>query len=171
MINRNTYARLAQEFIKARGKGFLIASRFIRAKGEAIEKTTDEWGAWLAYFFRLGVKTALMEAKGYYTVPAQWPHEFDKNQTPEEDYEAARHYRERLHRRIAAEAEDRSMPADLGSRIKAYWGDVKRTMPIWEDPKVTRQSLIDESRLVDSYNHGVAEMEAQREMKKQRNAR
>lgn len=136
-VNRNTYATLAKEFILARGDtGFLIATKFTRTKGSVTEKTTDEWGAWLAYFFRMGIKTALMEAKGYYTVPSQWPHEFDENAPPEDDYEAAGHHRRVLHRRIAQEAEDRLTPDDLGLRIRTYWDGVKHSMPIWEDKKL-----------------------------------
>ncbi len=133
-VDRNTYGTLAKVFMESRGgTGFLISTRDTSHKGEHFAKTTDEWGAWVAYFFKIGLQTRQIEDRGYATVPAQWPHDFDENAPPEADYEAAKHYRASLHRKISEES--RVAPADIGKRVQTYWGDVKRGMPIWEEPK------------------------------------
>ena len=104
-VTKASYSALAKAFIESRGgKGFLIAPKnTVGTGGVQVAKTTDEWGAWLAYFFHHGIATKFMEAHGFYTVPAQWPHEFDINRDPAEDYEQAKEYRNRLHQRIADE--------------------------------------------------------------------
>lgn len=128
-VNVNTYPGLAKAFMDSRGgKGFLILERGRPIKGEQHHATVDEWGAWVAYFFRKGIKTHLMEQQGYRTVPAQWPHEFDVDASPEHDYEAAQHHRKNMQRRIAEQQETRVVPVELGRRIKSIWNAIKPQM-------------------------------------------
>lgn len=128
-VNVNTYPSLAKAFMDSRGgKGFLIVERYRNIKGEVHHATVDEWGAWVAYFFRKGIKTHLMEQQGYRTVPAQWPHEFDVDASPEHDYEAAQHHRKNMQRRIAEQHETRVAPVELGRRIQSIWAAIKPKM-------------------------------------------
>jgi len=167
-VTSSSYGALAKGYIEGRGgTGFLIAPKQQALQGGGFTaKTIDEWGAWMAYFMKIGRQTKFMEDKGYATVPAQWPHQFDVNQNPDTDYAEAEAYRKRLHQRIAAES--RQVPA--GPRLKSTWDTLKAKAPIWEEPTITRQSLIDEARLIDIYDREHLEREAQRELKKQRRA-
>lgn len=132
-VTAASYAALAKGFMEGKGGvGFIIAPKQTALRGGGFAaKTIDEWGAWLAYFMRLGVKTKFMEDLGYYTVPAQWPHQFDINQNPDTDYAEAAAYRKHLHARIAQET--RSAPSP--GRLKGIWQDSKAKAPIWEEPK------------------------------------
>lgn len=132
-VTSSSYGALAKGYIEGRGgTGFLIAPMRKPTRGGGIaEKTTDEWGAWLAYFFKIGHPTKTLEAQGYYTVPAQWPHQFDVNQNPDTDYGEAAAYRKRLHEKIARE----SLNAPRPGQIKNTWIDEKKKYPIWDEPK------------------------------------
>lgn len=88
-VTAETYAVKAKAFILANDNvGFVIAIQDT-AKADAI--TARQWGAWLSYFKRLGIKgyPALMERLGYFTVPAEWPHLFDADATVQSDNAAA----------------------------------------------------------------------------------
>lgn len=165
-VTAASYPDLAKGYEAGRGgTGFVIAPKQQPLRGGGIAaKTTDEWGAWLAYFVKIGKPTKFMESQGYYTVPAQWPHQFDVNQNPDTDYAEAAAYRKHLHEKIARE----SLHAPIPGKLKSTWAQLRAKHPIWEEPKATRVSLIDEARLLDSYNVGIAEMEAQRAIKNQR---
>ena len=165
-VTATSYPSLAKGYEEGRGcVGFIIAPKQTAMRhGGLAAKTTDEWGAWLAYFMKIGKATKFMESQGYYTVPAQWPHQFDVNQNPDTDYAEAAAYRKHLHERIAKE----SLHAPIPGKLKSTWAAMKAKAPIWEQPTVTRASLIDEAKLLDSYNIGIAEMEAQREIKNQK---
>lgn len=165
-VTATSYGALAKGYMEGRGgSGFLISPKQQAMPGGGFTaKTIDEWGAWMAYFTKIGRQTKFMEDKGYATVPAQWPHQFDLNQNPDTDYGEAEAYRKRLHKTIA----EQNRHAPIPGKLKSTWAVMKAKAPIWEEPKVTRQSLIDEAKLIDSYNVGIAEMEAQRELKRQR---
>lgn len=167
-VTATSYGALAKGYMEGRGgSGFLISPKQQALPGGGFTaKTIDEWGAWMAYFMKIGRQTKFMEDKGYATVPAQWPHQFDVNQNPDTDYGEAEAYRKRLQKTIA----EQNRNAPIPGRLKSTWAEMRKTHPIWEEPKVTRASLIDEAKLIDSYNVGIAEMEAQRELKRQRRA-
>lgn len=167
-VTAASYGALASGYQVGRGgTGFMIAPKQTSLRGGGIAaKTIDEWGAWLAYFVKIGKPIKFMEGQGYYTVPAQWPHQFDVNQNPDTDYAEAAAYRKYLHEKIAKE----SLHAPIPGKLKSTWATMRAKHPIWEEPKVTRVSLIDEAKLIDIYDREHLEREAQREMKKQRQA-
>jgi hypothetical protein len=78
------------------GTGFLIVQRQCTVKHDVFQPTLPQWGAWLAYLKRIGYRTAFMQSRDFYTVPAEWPHLFDAeaqigaDHTAGEDYLAAR---------------------------------------------------------------------------------
>ena len=63
--------------------------------GDRVNQTLDEWGAWRAYFARLGasVKVANMDRRGFAMVPAQWPHLFELLGRADVDFDAGRAFR------------------------------------------------------------------------------
>lgn len=91
-----SYATIGKAFIGVRGKGFVIAKRDIPAKldgdGEKIKATPRQWGAWMAYFRRIGYRNHYLLRADYWTVPAEWPHQFDMTATVAEDYAEADDY-------------------------------------------------------------------------------
>ena len=138
-VTAASYPALAKGYEEGRGSvGFMIAPKTTTTRhGGIAAKTTDEWGAWLAYFIKIGKSTKFMESQGYYTVPAQWPHQFDVNQSPDTDYAEAAAYRKHMHERIAKE----SLHAPIPGRLKSTWAAMKAGAPIWEQPKEERRPL------------------------------
>lgn len=71
------------------------SSRLRDAAGDPLALTPErirQWGAWLAYFGRIGYNTRFMRQRDFYTVPAAWPHEFDAEATMLGDYAAGDDY-------------------------------------------------------------------------------
>lgn len=75
-ITRETYSKLGSAYIAA-GGGYVIACKPKTVKGEELVATPQQWNAWRNYFFEKVIKNVGMEERGYYTVPAEWPHLFD----------------------------------------------------------------------------------------------
>ena len=165
-VTSSSYGALSKGYIEGRGgSGFLIAPKQQALSGGGFTaKTIDEWGAWMAYFMKIGRQTKFMEDKGYATVPAQWPHQFDLNQNPDTDYGEAEAYRKRLQKTIS----EQNRHAPIPGKLKSTWAAMKAKAPIWEEPTMTRQSLIDEALLIDIYDREHLEREAQRELKRQK---
>lgn len=98
-INAETYKKLGGAMIKERG-GFVLGLAEGECQGVAIPETPRQWGAWRAYFKERGIPTAFMDAKAKataenklsknphcWTVPTEWPHEFDSEATVQGDHE------------------------------------------------------------------------------------
>ena len=99
-IGPSNYQDVATAFIRDHG-GAVIALADGQWKDMKWQATVQQWGAWRAYFKERGIKITFMDHQGQagksWTVPAQWPHEFDSEATVQGDYEAgaafARNYR------------------------------------------------------------------------------
>lgn len=88
-VTSETYHAKAKAFILANGNQGVVVAREPSAKAE--KATPRQWGAWLAYFRKIGKKgyPELMGRLGYFIVPAEWPHLFDGNATVQGDNSVA----------------------------------------------------------------------------------
>lgn len=91
-VTGGNYVDKVREFIGANnGRGFMVSTEARSLiHGDKLVQTLHEFGAWRAYFGRLGlrIKIAHMDHRGYYMVPTQWPHEFAVGETSGIDYSA-----------------------------------------------------------------------------------
>lgn len=89
-VTAETYATKALAFMQANGgAGFVICIRQRQIGAETFPARPRQWAAWVSYFRRLGKRVWCAESQGHYTVPAEWPHEFDAAATMQGDYAAA----------------------------------------------------------------------------------
>lgn len=99
-INAETYKKLGGAMIREKG-GFVLGLAEGECQGVKIPQTLRQWGAWRAYFKERDIPTAFMDAKAKataenklvknphcWTVPTEWPHEFDSEATVQGDHEA-----------------------------------------------------------------------------------
>lgn len=100
-ITAENYAEKAKAFITLKGSSALVACRSGSCQGVRYEADLKRWGAWLSYFKWLKCKTHFMESREFYTVPADWPHQFDAGMTMEADVEAGEIYLGEVRRKIA----------------------------------------------------------------------
>lgn len=171
-ITAETYAKAGKAFIGVQGHGFVVALEAKRIEGDLLPASLRQWGAWRAYFLRKKISHGIMERKGYYTVPAEWPHQFDADASMLDDMEAGQVF-EREFR--AQQARERSM-ADAVSR-KAAAAAAKREFP--RDAKRFRTpadhleaepkpSLIDEAQLLADWDTDMAAQDDRRRQKRNR---
>ena len=79
-ITAENYAERCSAFLKARGgKGVIIRALegtdgSMETKHEATE---PQWLAWISYFGDRGIPHAFAVERGFTTVPAEWPEDFD----------------------------------------------------------------------------------------------
>ena len=110
-----------------------VASAFIGAYGGAIVSVADgkaadlewtasprQWGAWRAYLVKRGINVKFMDARGKegkcWTVPADWPHNFDSDATVQDDQQAA----EWFMRNFRPERLDLASAAKRAATVAAY---------------------------------------------------
>lgn len=100
-VTKDNYREKGGNFIRNRGNtGFLIATKPGALQGVSFWPTARQYGAWLDYFKTKGIPTGFMEqrcAAGYpYTVPAEWPAEFDGDRTVADDQRAANDFEDKF---------------------------------------------------------------------------
>lgn len=111
------YVEKAKTFMVLRGgKGAMICQRSGLTRGDMkpIEADLRKWGAWMAYFVRIGrprPTRKFIESRDYQMVPAEWPHEFDGAATVLDDENAASEF---VRRRAAYEAKAFDRKHQLG---------------------------------------------------------
>ncbi len=114
-VTRETYAKLGKQFIASNDNtGFVIALRKVRKGDTNHPATVKQWGAWFAYFQSKGISTKFMETRDYYTVPAEWPHQFDADAPVSADYSVGEEFSRRHHKeraRLKLVAEQKTVPA------------------------------------------------------------
>lgn len=96
------------------------------AAGNQLQVTTEslrQWGAWRAYFKKIGRALHHFDRSDYYTVPAAWPHLFDADATVQEDHAIADEYLDFVRRRKNQEHDYRN-PISQAS-IKKMVSDFK----------------------------------------------
>lgn len=100
-INAENYAEIAKAFAASHGSAVALALADGFHDGVAIRERIPQWGAWRAYFRERRIPVAFMDAMATagksFTVPAEWPHEFDGEATVQSDHQAGQAFR-RNHR-------------------------------------------------------------------------
>jgi hypothetical protein len=99
-MNAETYLKLGKAMIAEKGE-FVLGLEDGECQGVKFGQSPRQWGAWRAYFKERGIPTAFMDAKAKatatnnltvnphcWTVPTEWPHEFDSEATVQGDHEA-----------------------------------------------------------------------------------
>lgn len=91
-VTPDNFAELAKAFMGSAKKSFAISVRDRIVEGIEIPATPRQWGAWRAWRVARGLPVAFMDmqakANKAWTVPAEWPHEFDAGATVQGDNEA-----------------------------------------------------------------------------------
>lgn len=103
-MNPETYQKLGGAWIATKG-GFVLGLEEGELQGVKIPQTPRQWGAWRAYFRERDIPTSFMDAKAKataenklaknphcWTVPTEWPHEFDTEATVQGDHEAGNRF-------------------------------------------------------------------------------
>lgn len=102
-ISGENYLAKAIEHMKDNGgTGFVICRRD-GAHKDYPKGTPRQWGAWRAYYRRLGKKLAFFDSRAYHNVPAEWPADFDAAATVQGDMHAADLWEDAEVKRRAAE--------------------------------------------------------------------
>src|SRR5689334_22501070 len=80
-VTARNYAAKAKAFMEIHGNTRTVIcqrqSTYRDEEGNPFVVNLRAWGAWLAYYKRIGYNTALMMTRDIRTVPAPWPHLFD----------------------------------------------------------------------------------------------
>jgi hypothetical protein len=153
-INAETYSKLGKAWIETKG-GFLLGLEEGECQGVKFGQSPRQWGAWRAYFKERGIPTAFMDAKARataankqtvnphcWTVPTEWPHEFDSEATVQGDHEAGNWFMRnwRPPDPVMADAARRATTAAAYRR--------------WARDNLTKDTLPDESKTPDlKYNN------------------
>lgn len=140
-INRSNWAEAAKTYMARHGgEGFVIALKDGEHKGVQFKASTVQWGAWRAYMKARGIGTTFMDQKAQltftdntlvnahcWTVPAEWPHEFDAEATVQGDYRAG----EQFARGFRPERPDMAAKVQREATVLAF----KRRMPFKAKPE------------------------------------
>lgn len=138
-VTSENFAKKGADYMRLHDTGFVIALK--RHPGLAADDefhaTVRQWGAWMAYWAQLPYKTKGMQARGYATTPAEWPHEFDATATMQGDHAAA----DAFERRWRDERESQTFHAGaIGQRIS-------KAVAMWNQTKSLKQKPTPESHL------------------------
>lgn len=153
-----------------------VGSAFIGAFGGAIVALADgksmdlewkanprQWGAWRAYMAKRKISTKFMDARGKegkcWTVPAGWPHEFDADATVQDDHDAANWFM----RNYRPERLDLASAAKRAATVAAHKSEMPKphVYPTYRpEPEEKRPTFIDHDKLLQDYEHDMAELAA-----------
>jgi hypothetical protein len=172
-VNATNYEDKAKAFMKLNvgenGKlGFMISTENrMLMHGDRLIETLHEWGAWRAYFVRLGLRLTLisMDRRGYWMVPAQWPHQFAASETAEVDYAAGNVFNEEWQDRRAKER--MRAPRLASGKSFPYQQRPKKTPDSFLD-KPKRQPGIDVDQLLADYEKDKADQDKRDEEKRRK---
>ena len=131
------------------------SGHFVKPTAEDILK----WGAWRAYFIRIGYSVHRFDKCDYYTVPASWPHEFDAEATVAADYVAGEQFVEFLRMRKDEESDHRMSPVAMKKMVS----DFKSRAPVEKPQAAPRAPLIDTKLLFESWELDNQELMRKRE--------
>lgn len=159
-VTAANYQELGSAFVGLYG-GAVIALADGKSQGEEWTANPRQWGAWRAYLAKRKINIKFMDARAKegkcWTVPADWPHNFDGDATLQEDQEAAawfmRNYRpERL---------DLASAAKRAATVAAYQSKMPlkpHAYPTYkaDAPEHQPQSFIDRDQLLKDYETDMA---------------
>lgn len=172
-MNAETYKKLGGAWIATKG-GFVLGLAEGELQGVKIPFTPRQWGAWRAYFKERGIPTSFMDAKAKltaenkltknphcWTVPTEWPHEFDTEATVQGDHEAGNWFMRnwRPPNPAYADAAQRAATAAAAKRWAKDTMRPKMTDIPAEEPK---GQFIDRDKLLEGYERDMAELAARK---------
>lgn len=172
-MNSETYRKLGKAWIEAKG-GFVLGLAEGELQGVKIPFTPRQWGAWRAYFKERGIPTGFMDAKAKataenkltanphcWTVPTEWPHEFDTEATVQRDHEAGNWFMRnwRPPSPVMADAAQRAIHA---AKFKRWYEQSKRDTTPDMLPDEPNGQFIDRDRLLEGYEKDMAELAARK---------
>lgn len=168
-----TYAKVGKAWIDTKG-GFVLGLAEGEWQGVKFPQTPRQWGAWRAYFRERGIKTAFMDTKAKataeskasvnphcWTVPTEWPHEFDTEATVQGDHAAGNLFMRnwRPPNPVFADAAQRAITA---TKFKRWYEQGKRPAPLEDVPEEPKGQFIDREQLLRDYEKDMAEYNARR---------
>lgn len=171
-INPETYRKLGGAIIAERG-GFVLGLAEGECQGVKIPQAPRQWGAWRAYFRERGIPTTFMDAKAKataenrqsanphcWTVPTEWPHEFDTEATVQGDHAAGNLFMRnwRPPNPVYADAAQRAITATKYKR----WFEKRKTETAPDVPDEPKCQFIDRGRLLEGYEKDMAELSARK---------
>lgn len=118
-VTPENYYAACKSCFAARGTAFLVALGNGKHEGVEYSYSAKQWGAWLAFFKRTGIKTAFMLMRDWYQVPTEWPHQFTSDSTVQQDHDAGSEFERRLLSERAAEKEKYARTAAGIARVAA----------------------------------------------------
>lgn len=170
-MNPETYLTMGKAWIATKG-GFVLGLEEGECQGVRFGQSPRQWGAWRAYFRERSIKTTFMDAKilatansrqtvnhHCYTVPTEWPHEFDSEATVQGDHEAGNWFMRnwRPPSPILADAAQRAITA---SKYKRWATEMVRDkLPDVPDEEPKGQ-FIDREQLLKDYETDMAALQA-----------
>lgn len=172
-MNAETYQKLGGAWIATKG-GFVLGLAEGELQGVKIPQTPRQWGAWRAYFKDRGIPTAFMDAKAKltaenkltknphcWTVPTEWPHEFDTEATVQGDHEAGNWFMRnwRPPNPAMADAAQRIITA---SKYRRWFEKQQKPEDFGVEPEEQRSTFIDKDRLLEGYEKDMAEAAARK---------
>lgn len=172
-MNAETYQKLGGAWIATNG-GFVLGLAEGELQGVKIPQTPRQWGAWRAYFKDRGIPTAFMDAKAKltaenkltknphcWTVPTEWPHEFDTEATVQGDHEAGNWFMRnwRPPNPVMADAAQRIITA---SKYRRWFEKQQKPEDLGMESEEQRSTFIDKDRLLEGYEKDVAEAAARK---------
>lgn len=126
-VMAENYRDLGRSFMGSRGgSGFVIATENGKWQGVAYSQTLRQWGAWLAFFRSRKIPHSAMLNREFYTVPAEWPHEFTTDATVQEDHRLGDAFQKKWLNDRANEHEKYGTAAQRLATITAFKAQVPR---------------------------------------------
>lgn len=171
-IDAASYCKLTKAMIAERG-GFVLGLAEGELQGVIIPQTPRQWGAWRAYFRERGIPCSFMDAKAKataenrlgknphcWTVPTEWPHEFDAEATVQGDHYAGNLFMRnwRPPNPVYADAAQRAITA---AKFK-QWARETRGDKIPDIPAVPDLRFNDYDALIANYERDVAAIRARK---------
>ncbi|HLO79193.1 MAG TPA: hypothetical protein VK196_22270 [Magnetospirillum sp.] len=167
------YAKVGKAWIATKG-GFVLGLAEGELQGVPIPQTPRQWGAWRAYFKERRIPTAFMDAKAKltaenkltknphcWTVPTEWPHEFDPEATVQGDHEAGNWFMRnwRPPSPVMADAAQRAITA---AKFKRWYEQTRRADAPDLPPEEPKGQFIDRDKLLEGYERDMAELAARK---------
>lgn len=166
-INSENYLKLGKAWIEAKG-GFVMGLIEGECQGVRFPQAPRQWGAWRAYLKERGIKTTFMDARAKataeskavvntvcWTVPTEWPHEFDSEATVQGDHAAGNLFMRnwRPPNPVYADAAQRAITALKYKR----WSETVRK-PVKPDVEPEEApSIIDKAQLLADYEKDISD--------------
>jgi hypothetical protein len=170
-MNPEAYLTMGKAWIATKG-GFVMGLEEGECQGVKFPQAPRQWGAWRAYYRERGIKTTFMDAKALataanklavnphcWTVPTEWPHEFDSEATVQGDHEAGNWFM-RNWRPPDPKLADAAQRAITAAKYKKWATETLRDKLPDVPPDEPKGKFIDVEQLLKDYEKDMAEQRA-----------